>query len=1141
MAVLAVAVGGAMLASGAASVAGIAATATFAGMTAVQWGFMAGSMVGNMLFTDNPNGPRIEDKKVQGQGYGAPIWEGWGTIRGAGQLIWSGDLIEHENHHGKGKRGGNTYSYSVDCAVAICEGEINDVLRIWANGILIYDANGTTTFDTEVISGTGLTVYKGTEDQPPSAMIEGYLGAGVVPAYRGTAYVTFEGLLLEKFGNRVPSFEFEVANGALTTSSITARSLRAKNVNDGSGYFCRIHDGWLIGSTTNNLYRYDFDGVLVNTYTLPHAANKKIITDAVALEGGSISYAWTYGDGGYLTWIDLFNDNVKSISRPEFGNVTDLIMSNAQGAFCRFLNGTDYCVYTAYVDINNQYPTLGPKVYNMGNVNKVFIDHLGMAYGTKDNGTGASFFWRSSGPSIFDRTIISSADVNAGGILDVAVDPATNYIILPVFNASQAENSGVYLFDFNIVRTGFIRMDPVINKGLRLFTDGVDWYVACTEIGNTSRPIVVQFNASRMEVVRTYNFDTSDPPATWGFSPQCLEPRTNGLYMTSTLSDPSGVLGTDGYISGKMSLNFWTPGSGVIGAPADLSDIVSEIMTRSGLNGSVDFDVSALAGNVVRGYMRGRTMSARAALEPLQAAWYFDMPEIDWQLKAVVRGGASEISIPQDDLLVTDGSYGPTIDLTRQQDLDLPKQITVSFKDIAANYEAGTQDARREATSATGKASIELPIVFNASEAKQRALATLSMIWMARDQVKLSVSTKYLRLNPASPITVEMQDGSDRRIVIKSMTAGKQTIEIDALFDDVANYYQDDATGADRETLPPPDPIASVSPSGLILLDVPLLQDSDDVATPVQYWASYPIAPTERWSGSVLFKSADGGINYANLATTTAKPTWGYAKNVMAAFYGGDIFDEETVIDVELSYGTLAPASQLSVLNGSNLAVIGKEVFQFKNATLVSGTTWRLSGLLRGRRNSEYAIFTHGILEKFLLLTGVGVGEFTVPLSDVNNARLYKPVTSSQPIADAQAQTFTTKGMTLRPVSPVFIESEDIGGDLSITWTRRTRVGGSWADYIDVPLSETSEAYEIDIWDAGFTTRKRVLTSSTTVVTYTSADITTDFGSMPAQFGVRVYQMSDKVGRGCPGKAVLPGGMTIPEEPDNSSMAQPPS
>ncbi|MET0155564.1 MAG: hypothetical protein ABW189_05615 [Rickettsiales bacterium] len=70
----------------------------------------------------------------------------------------------------------------------------------------------------------------------------------------------------------------------------------------------------------------------------------------------------------------------------------------------------------------------------------------------------------------------------------------------------------------------------------------------------------------------------------------------------------------------------------------------------------------------------------------------------------------------------------------------------------------------------------------------------------------------------------------------------------------------------------------------------------------------------------------------------------------------------------------------------------------------------------------------------------------------------------------------------------------DGSGNLTITWIRRTRIGGEWADGADAPLSEETEAYEIDIMDG--------------------ADQTADFGSPQASVDVVVYQLSALVGRG---------------------------
>ena len=86
----------------------------------------------------------------------------------------------------------------MNVAIALCEGEITRVGRIWADGeeIAPDDLN--------------MTVYTDSAEQQPDPLMEAIEGTGMVPAYRGTAYVVMEALALQQFGNRVPQFSFEV-------------------------------------------------------------------------------------------------------------------------------------------------------------------------------------------------------------------------------------------------------------------------------------------------------------------------------------------------------------------------------------------------------------------------------------------------------------------------------------------------------------------------------------------------------------------------------------------------------------------------------------------------------------------------------------------------------------------------------------------------------------------------------------------------------------------------------------------------------------------------------------------------------------------------------------------------------------------
>ncbi|AJE46412.1 baseplate multidomain protein megatron [Celeribacter indicus] len=148
---------------------------------------------------------RVERFRLTGASEGTPVPQVYGRMRVGGQVIWATEFEEHsETSGGRGGKGApkapkvTEYSYSVSLAVALCEGEISRVGRVWADGGEI---------DTSTLT---MRVYTGSEDQLPDAKIEAVEGAGRAPAYRGIAYVVLEDVDLTPFGNRVPQFSFEV-------------------------------------------------------------------------------------------------------------------------------------------------------------------------------------------------------------------------------------------------------------------------------------------------------------------------------------------------------------------------------------------------------------------------------------------------------------------------------------------------------------------------------------------------------------------------------------------------------------------------------------------------------------------------------------------------------------------------------------------------------------------------------------------------------------------------------------------------------------------------------------------------------------------------------------------------------------------
>lgn len=173
-------------------------------------GALAGATIDNALInsTRHLEGARLSGARPMTADAGHAIPRAFGYCRVAGSVVWATQLLETASTTRIGGKGGpkrTDYAYSCSFAVAICEGPVSMIKRIWADGKEL-DLRDVT-----------YRSYLGGESQQPDPLIEAKQGAHKTPAYRGVAYVVFEDFALERFGNRVPSFSFEVvrAVGAL--------------------------------------------------------------------------------------------------------------------------------------------------------------------------------------------------------------------------------------------------------------------------------------------------------------------------------------------------------------------------------------------------------------------------------------------------------------------------------------------------------------------------------------------------------------------------------------------------------------------------------------------------------------------------------------------------------------------------------------------------------------------------------------------------------------------------------------------------------------------------------------------------------------------------------------------------------------
>jgi hypothetical protein len=268
------------------------------------------------------------------------------------------------------------------------------------------------------------------------------------------------------------------------------------------------------------------------------------------------------------------------------------------------------------------------------------------------------------------------------------------------------------------------------------------------------------------------------------------------------------------------------------------------------------------------------------------------------------------------------------------------------------------------------------------------------------------------------------------------------------------------------------------------------------------------------WRGATLTRSTDSGATYSIVGSFDTPATMGTTVGALGNFRGGNIPDELNSLTVNLTYGELSSVAYASFLGGAQAAVVGDEIIFFRDAVLNVDGSYTLQGFLRGRRGSEYAMSAHVPGERIVFLGVSSIKRISDSTSSIGAERLYKAITLGQ--SSGTTKTFTNVASGLKPYAPANLGGgRDGAGNALLTWVRRNRIGGEWRDGVDVPMSEESERYEVDIFtNNSFTTVRRSLLALTLQAEYTAAQQVEDFGVAQAQVHFRVYQMSAVVGRG---------------------------
>lgn len=519
-----------------------------------------------------------------------------------------------------------------------------------------------------------------------------------------------------------------------------------------------------------------------------------------------------------------------------------------------------------------------------------------------------------------------------------------------------------------------------------------------------------------------------------------------------------------------------------------------------------DIDASALDG-VVTGYLIDRPLSPREMIDPLADVFQFDVVESGGTLRCQPREASAAFTLDVASLAERDNG---AFSLSLAQETDLPAAFRLGFFDEADDFAPAVAEARDPAANPHREAGADIAAVIPAAEAEARARSILADAWVMREQLSFDLPPSALDLEPGDAVVLN-DLGAERLYRITDIEDGpSRSADLVRL----APSVYESPVGPTEFAAPAP---ASVffAPAWE-LFELPLIAGADPAAP-------YIAAFSDPWPGGVaLYRGGDATTPILS-GLAPARAVMGRLKTALAPAGSGRWIEQS--VDVDLSFGALSSRAAEDVFAGANLCVVESasgewELMQFRDADLQGDGSWRLSGLLRGQGGSEPQALAGAVVgARFVLMTrAVTQADFTAELRDLEFDWQAGPEKEIPDTENFTSKTLTLAARGLKPLSPVHLRAARSGGDIQLSWIRRTREGGDgWEG--EVPLAEQSERYAVTIFDGATAVRETETTSPDYL--YTAADIVKDFGASGpgAAITFSVAQISDAVGRGVEGKA----------------------
>ena len=1080
-------------------------------------GAIVGNYLDNLFFAPKPQdqqGPRLEDPGVQMSSEGTPIPLVFGRARVSGNVIWAGPWIEVAETRRvrvskKRSQSVTEYRYFRSFAVALAQGPITSIGRVWADGKVVEGGSGDI---------AAVRRYLGDNAQAPDPLIVADKGAGATPAFRGTAYIVFERWDLTKRGGTLPNVSAEIV-GRVEPASVTIRDgyyglKTAAGLDDISRRFVQnppLAYTENLRAVENGALTIGRNGSDLHVVELRRRDDAIQINRSVALPAVSLSsYYFDVSPSGQLVaafFINAENSKASVAIYDRTANAWGPKQTLPEGSFSAagrlaWLGETGLVVLgrlTSGTLAIQRYTLSGLTLTPSGSPVQLptiagATEHRVALLGLFQTGAGAVHATYNAPTSTAIRTV--RIDASTISSASVGFDPAGA--------------TGIYVAPLNAGAGPHARYVVALNEGvlgIRLleieFAAGV-----LTVLGQTTGPSTppdsvfsdglfkVLISGSRWHAQRVGDHASIPAFSDW---------QTFGVSESSPFVAPEPTWAINlGFNAGQVSAALW---KARFVSGATVAQIIRDLALDSGLQTS-DLSLGGID-DEVSGYIVSQPMAARNAIEPLTVYTDGVIVESGGLLRGIRIGGAPVVSIPAEHLAARfENDQAPaSIQRERRPVSEMLSELTLRWSDPAKDYQAGAVTALRETVDAQATSQIDLPIVMTEDRAYALAHNRLYRAWQERESLRLRVPIQYVAVDPGDTI-----EAAGVRLRVQQTRLTGSMIEISGV--PIFGRFEEPISGE----IVAPEGMQNYQPpplSEIIPLDLPALAPEAD--GPGFYVAVRNLEPARNWPGASLVRSEDGGATWLTEGTAPALAIQGTTLTVLPAPVGGQTayWDRTSTVEVQVEGGLLDSTDEADVLNGANLAAIGGEIIGFSTATLLGPGRYRLSGLLRGRFGTEHAINTHAAGERFVLLEESTIAVLPLPQRLIGVQQTFAAASNGRTIDDAPNVVFTPTGEAMRPLAPAHLRGvRDPGtGDLAVSWIRRARINAAWLDFADVALDEPVEAYRVRVLSGVAVVREETVSGPSW--TYSAADQAADFGgSAPPTVRVAVAQISSRVGPG---------------------------